>query len=193
MVLSSWSKVDFQQFVKDFGIEVVIENAPIILYSKKDKEHEASNSLIAFFFVTSGLLIYISLSLFLIEIYFSIIVFITVISLAISVDVVLILNYRQSNIFIRPTECWIEIYKNHEFFCFSYYVIFTGKSLSHTDRQAMSKVLNRIDSKIASAANTYLDNPTEWLQQFKTAKTSYSQMKSLESNVLFKFFKRMSN
>ena len=124
---SEWEKVDFQQFVKDFGIEVVINNAPIILYSKKDKEHEAYTSLIAFFFVASGLLIYISLSLFLFEIYFSIIVFITVISLAIGVDIVLILNYIKSNVFIRPKECWVEIYKNNDYYCFSYYIIFTGK------------------------------------------------------------------
>ncbi|MEE9574043.1 MAG: hypothetical protein V3W20_13395 [Candidatus Neomarinimicrobiota bacterium] len=124
---SEWEKVDFQQFVKDFGIEVVINNAPIILYSKKDKEHEAYTSLIAFFFVASGLLIYISLSLFLFEVYFSIIVFITVISLAIVVDIVLILNYIKSNVFIRPKECWVEIYKNNDYYCFSYYIIFTGK------------------------------------------------------------------
>ena len=125
---SEWEKIDFQQFVEHYGIDIVINNAPIILYSKKDKEHEAYNSLIAFFFVASGLLIYISLSLFLIEIYFSIIVFIAVISIAIGVGVVLILNYIKSNVYIRPIECWIEIYENHEFFCFSYYIVFTGKS-----------------------------------------------------------------
>ena len=42
-------------------------------------------------------------------------------------EVVLILNYIKSNVFIKPTECWIEIYRNHEFYCFSYYVVFTGK------------------------------------------------------------------
>ena len=127
MKSSKWEKVDFQQFVEDFGIDVIVNHAPNILYSKKDKEHEAYNSLIAFFFVASGLLIYISLSLFLFEVYFSIIVFITVISLAIVVDIVLILNYIKSNVFIRPIECWIEIYKNNDYYCFSYYIIFTGK------------------------------------------------------------------
>ena len=38
---SEWSKVDFQQFVNNFSIELIIKNAPKILYSKKDKENEA--------------------------------------------------------------------------------------------------------------------------------------------------------
>jgi len=59
---SEWNKVDFQHFIDEFGYELIVNNAPTILYSKKDKEHEAYNSLIAFFFITGGLLIYISLS-----------------------------------------------------------------------------------------------------------------------------------
>ena len=53
-----WSQVTFLQFINQFGKDIIIDNAPEILYSKKDKEHEASNSLIAFFFITGGLLIY---------------------------------------------------------------------------------------------------------------------------------------
>ena len=76
MSISEWKKVDFQQFVNDFGNSVVITNAPTILYSKKDKEHEAYNSLIAFFFITGALLIYIALSYFLATIFFSLVLFI---------------------------------------------------------------------------------------------------------------------
>ena len=60
---SEWNKVDFQTFIDNFSKNVIIDNAPIILYSKKDKEHEALNSLITFFFLTGGLFIFISLSI----------------------------------------------------------------------------------------------------------------------------------
>ena len=125
---SEWSKVDFQQFVNNFSIELIIKNAPKILYSKKDKENEAYDSLIAFFFVAGGLLIYISISLFLIEIYFSLIVFVAVIIIVSAVDLVLILDYIKSNVFINPIECWVEIYKNLDYYCFMYYPIFSGRS-----------------------------------------------------------------
>ncbi|UCC20817.1 MAG: hypothetical protein JSV62_05930 [Promethearchaeota archaeon] len=38
---SEWTKVDFQQFLDKYGKEIVLNNAPTIVYSKKDKEHEA--------------------------------------------------------------------------------------------------------------------------------------------------------
>ena len=60
--MPEWSKIDFQQFINEFGINFVLDKAPRILYSKKDKEKEDYGSLIAFFFVASGLLIYISSS-----------------------------------------------------------------------------------------------------------------------------------
>jgi len=72
---SEWTKVDFQQFLNKYGKEIIIKNAPTILYSKKDKEHEAYNSLIAFFFIAGFLLIYIALSYFLAFIFFNLIIF----------------------------------------------------------------------------------------------------------------------
>ena len=122
-----WKKVDFQQFISEYGIDPIIERAPKILYSKKDKEHKASNSLLAFFLVASGLIIYLYFSLFLIEIYFSIYLFIVVISTAVAGEVVLILNYIKSNVYIKPIECWFEIYNYLNFYCFSYYIVFSGK------------------------------------------------------------------
>jgi hypothetical protein len=124
---SEWGKVDFQQFINDFGIEIIVNHGPKILYSKKDKEHKAYNSLIAFFFVAIGLSIYITISLFLVEIYFSIFVFVTIISIAVATEVVLLLNYIKSNVPIKPFECWVEIYSYLDFYCFSYYIVYSGK------------------------------------------------------------------
>ncbi len=122
-----WSKVEFQEFINDFGTDIVINFAPNILYSKKDKEHEAYNSLIAFFFISGGLLIYISFSILMMEAWFSLFVFIIVIVIAGIADVVLILGYLKSNIYISPLECWVEIYKgDQDFYCFSYYPVFSG-------------------------------------------------------------------
>jgi len=129
---SEWSKIDFQQFANEYGKDVVVNHAPTILYSKKDKEHEAYTSLIMFFFLTGGLLIYIALSYFLYPFFFQLTLFIIIIVVIIVIDVFLIINYQRSNIYIRPLECWFEIYKGKqagefEHFCFTYYPIFSGK------------------------------------------------------------------
>lgn len=122
-----WKKVDFREFTNRFGIDFILNNAPKILYSKKDKEHEDFSFLIAFFFLGGGLLTYISLSLYLMEIYFSLTVFIIVIFATLAAETFLILNYVKSKVFIIPLECWIEIYQYLDFYCFTYYVIFSGK------------------------------------------------------------------
>jgi len=129
---SEWNKVDYDKFVKTFGNEIIVEYAPIILYSKKDKEHEAFTSLIAFFFITGGLLIYIAVSYFIAPIYFSLILFISLIVVGAISAVFLMINYLKSNVFIKPLECWFEVFKGKsdndtDFYCFSYYPIFTGK------------------------------------------------------------------
>jgi hypothetical protein len=122
-----WKKVDFQDFINKVGASPIIENAPIILYTRKDKEHAAFNTLIAFFIVAAILCVYISISLWLIEYYFNIIIFSIITSVLGFTDVFLMFNYVKSNIYIKPMECWIEIYKKSEFYCFSYYPIFSGK------------------------------------------------------------------
>ncbi|MHA2180277.1 MAG: hypothetical protein ACXAAH_02505 [Promethearchaeota archaeon] len=129
---SEWNKVEYDQFLKDFGNDIIVKYAPPILYSKKDKEHEAFNSLIAFFFIAGGLLIYIAVTYFLAPIYFSLILFIILVSIGVISAVLLIVNYLKSNIFVKPLECWFEGFKgkstdNIYFYCFSYYPIFTGK------------------------------------------------------------------
>ncbi len=124
---SEWSKVKFQKFINEYGKDLVIENAPVILYSKKDKEHEAYNSLIAFFFTAGFILIYIAVSYFLASLFFNLILFIAIILVCVIVDVLLIINVIKSNVYIKPLECWVEIHQSSDFFCFTYYPIFTGK------------------------------------------------------------------
>lgn len=138
--MAEWSKVDFHQFINEFGIDFILNKAPRILYSKKDKEKEDYNSLIAFFFVASGLLIYISLSLFTRIFYFSIVAFTIVIVAAIAVDSMLIFYYIKSNVYIKPTECWFEVYKNNDYYCFSFYPIFSGKSRPNKARDLIFKL-----------------------------------------------------
>jgi hypothetical protein len=129
---SEWNKVDFQQFLNEYSKDLVIKNAPTLLYSKKDKEHEAYNSLIAFFFIAGFLLIYIALSYFLASIFFNLILFVIIIVIGVIADVFLIINIIKSNVSIKPLECWVEVYngrseQNSEFYCFTYYPIFSGK------------------------------------------------------------------
>ncbi len=55
-----WKKVDFQDFIDEFSKIIIVNNSPNLLYSKKDKEHEALNSLISLFFLTGSLFIFVS-------------------------------------------------------------------------------------------------------------------------------------
>ena len=130
---SDWSKISFKQFLNEYDIDLLINTAPTLLYSKKDKEPEAYNSLIAFFFLTGGLLIYISITYFLASIYFNLLLFTIIIIIDTIVSILLLVNYIKSNVYIKPLECWLEIFKGRkendtEFYCFKYYVIFSGKS-----------------------------------------------------------------
>lgn len=152
---SEWSKVDFQKFVNEYGKDIIVENAPTILYSKKDKEHEAYNSLIAFFFIAGFLLIYIALSYILAFIFFNLILFIAIIIVCAIADVFLIINVIKSNVFIKPLECWVEVYQgkskvNSEFYCFTYYPIFTGSCHPNVALNVILKLYQEqvIESKI---------------------------------------------
>ncbi len=130
MTDSDWERFNFQTFVNEFGINIVIRSAPRILYPKKDKEHEATNSLIAFLFAAAITCGYIAAALFLAPTWFSINLFITVIIIGAISCIVLLLNYTKSSVFIRPLECWVEIFKSRKdptIYCFLYYPIFSGK------------------------------------------------------------------
>ncbi|MFW9879254.1 MAG: hypothetical protein ACFFG0_39755 [Candidatus Thorarchaeota archaeon] len=142
---SDWSKIDFQQFINEYGDKVLVDKAPVILYSKKDKEHEAYNSLVAFFFIAGGILIYIALSYFLAPIYLNLPLFIIVIMISSVIDVLLIINYLKTNVYIKPLECWLEIYRgrsenNYAFYCFTYYPIFSGKCHPNVARNVIYKL-----------------------------------------------------
>ncbi len=123
----SWNKVEFQEFINEYNKDIVIQKAPKILYSKKDKEHEALNSLIAFFIVTGGLCIYIAGSIMLAPVWFTLVGFIIIIAAGTIIDIFLIFNYLKSSVFIRPIECWVEIFRYKDDFCFVFYPIFSGK------------------------------------------------------------------
>jgi len=143
---SEWKKVDFQTFIDKFSKKVIIDNAPIILYSKKDKEHEALNSLIAFFFLTGGLFIFISLSIFFNIVRFFAILFIAIIVIAAVVDSLLIFYYLRSQVPIRPLENWVEVYEgtargDNVFYCFSYYPVFSGKCHPNKAKNMLYKLL----------------------------------------------------
>jgi hypothetical protein len=142
---SDWSKIDFQQFIDEYGNEILVEKAPVILYSKKDKEHEAYNSLIAFFFIAGGVLIYIAVSYFLATIYFNILFFILIIVIATVIDILLIINYLKTNVYIKPLECWLEIFRgksenSNVFYCFTYYPIFSGKCHPNVAKNVIYKL-----------------------------------------------------
>ena len=143
---SEWNKVDFQTFIDKFSKKVIIDNAPIILYSKKDKEHEALNSLIAFFFLTGGLCIFIALTiLFDIVQFFGIFYVIIIVSIALA-DAFLLYFFQSSHVLIKPLENWVEIYKgsvqgDNMFYCFSFYPVFSGKCHPNKAKNVLYKLL----------------------------------------------------
>ncbi len=129
---ADWIKLDFKNFISQKGIEPVVQSAPKILYSKKDKEHEAFNSLIISIFLASFLFIYLAITIALSSIWFSWPILIVVLIVVIVAEIILLLNYQKSNIYIRPIECWVDIYKNKteksfDYYCFVYYPVFSGK------------------------------------------------------------------
>ena len=145
MPSQEWNKIDFSEFVKEFNVDILIENAPTIIYSKKDKEHGAKFSLIASFILAGALSFYIILSLVYLSVFFSLIAFITIISIVALAELLFILNYTRSNVIIKPIECWVEIFKcialnNVFFYCFVYYPIFSGKCHPHKAKDIIYKL-----------------------------------------------------
>ncbi|MFX0030685.1 MAG: hypothetical protein ACFE8B_15840 [Candidatus Hermodarchaeota archaeon] len=167
---SDWRKINFQQFLNIYNNDLLITNAPTLLYSKKDKEPEAYNSLIAFFFITGGLLIYISITYFLASIYFNLILFIIIGSIATIGSILLLINYIKTNVYIKPLECWLEIYRGKtedesDYYCFMYYVVFSGRSHPNKAKNVIYKLYQEqvLKSKIdISPIEVYVKlNPNE--------------------------------
>ena len=75
MANSEWIKLDFQTFIDNYNKNIAVDTAPTFLYSKKDKEHEAYKSLIAFFFVLGFLFIFIALNIIFISVIYNPIMF----------------------------------------------------------------------------------------------------------------------
>ncbi len=63
---------------------------------------------------------------------------------------------------------------------------FSKKTLKYTDSQALNKVINTIDSEIAEAGKVHIPSYDTWAKSWTNAKSEYSKMKDLESNVLFR-------
>jgi len=142
---SDWKKVDFQDFINEFSKKIIVDSSPRLLYSKKDKEHEALNSLIVFFFLTGGLFIFVSLSIIFRVAEVFLVLFITVIIIAAIVDIVLIFIYLRSHVLIKPLENWVEVYKGEThgtnvFYCFIYYPVFSGKCHPNKAKNVLYKL-----------------------------------------------------
>jgi hypothetical protein len=143
---SDWNKVDFQTFINDFSKDIIVDNAPTILYSKKDKEHEALNLLITFFFLTGGLFIFISLSVFFKIVEFFTVLFVIIIVVVALVDSVLLFYYSRSQVQIKLLENWVEVYKGpiqgeNAFYCFTFYPVFSGKCHPNKAKNVLYKLL----------------------------------------------------
>lgn len=172
---SEWHKIDFQDFINKFNKNIVIDKAPTILYSRKDKEPEAYNSLIAFFFIAGFLLIYVSLSIIFIEVFFSLILFLVVIVIAVLSDLILLIIYIRSNVRIKPIECWIEIYEStiggtETYYCFSYYPVFSGKCHPNKAKNVVYKLYQEylLKSKIdIKQIEVYLKKDQEHSNELK--------------------------
>ena len=146
MSISEWNKVDFQDFIDRFSKKIIVDNAPALLYSRNDKEHEALNSYITSFFLTGGLFIFVSLSIIFRVVQLYIVLFITIIIIAAVVDSLLIYYYLRSQVHIRPLENWVEVYEgttqgDNVFYCFSYYPVFSGKCHPNKAKNMLYKLL----------------------------------------------------
>ncbi|MBY9006890.1 MAG: hypothetical protein KGD63_09035 [Candidatus Lokiarchaeota archaeon] len=131
---SNWNKVEFQDFINDFGIEIIIKNAPVILFSKQDKEKEAKYSLYIFLVLFGSLVIFLAVSIGMSLYFYSDILGLSlVILIALSISsIFFLINYSLSNFYIKPIECWVEIFRtiypnNQNYYCFIYYPVFSGK------------------------------------------------------------------
>lgn len=69
-------------------------------------------------------------------------------------------------------------------------VKFNSGNLSRVHTEKLDLIKDSIDKEITNAAETYIPNSKEWLNSWANAKSSYSEMKSLQKNVLFKALTR---
>lgn len=65
-------------------------------------------------------------------------------------------------------------------------VKYNSGNLSRAHKEKLDVIKNSIDKEITTAAETYIPSSKEWLDSWSKAKSSYSEMKELQKNVLFK-------
>ena len=85
-------------------------------------------------------------------------------------DILLLLNYIRSRVYIKPIECWIETYNYLDFYCLSYYPIFSGKSLPNKAKDIIYKLYREevFNSKInITQIEVYLEIPQGDIQKHK--------------------------
>ena len=131
--MREWIQIEFQDFINQYDQNLIINYAPIIMHSKRDKEPEAFKSLISFLFILGFLFIYIAFSMIFIDIYFNPYLFYLILGITATASSILLYNYIKSNVNIKLKECWFEIYEYNspedgQYFCILYYPVFTGKS-----------------------------------------------------------------
>ena len=59
-------------------------------------------------------------------------------------------------------------------------------NISRSNASKLDAIKSSIDEEIKLAADTYIPNSKAWLDSWSNAKKSYSEMKQVEKNVLFK-------
>lgn len=65
-------------------------------------------------------------------------------------------------------------------------VKFSTSNISRSNASKLDAIKSSIDEEITLAADTYIPNSKAWLDSWSNAKKSYSEMKQVEKNVLFK-------
>jgi hypothetical protein len=137
-----WKRVSFQDFIDKYDKSIILESAPLIMHSKKDKEHEAFKSLVAFLFIAGFGLIYTAISIFVSPVYFSPFIFYTIICITIAFAALFLYNFIKSDVNIRLIECWFEIHETtpNQYYCFTFYPIFTGKCLPNKAKNMIYKL-----------------------------------------------------
>ncbi|MHA1804697.1 MAG: hypothetical protein ACTSU4_09195 [Promethearchaeota archaeon] len=157
MIKKAWVKYDIEDFLKRHDVNFVVENAPQIKYSMREKEHVAYSSLWGALILISLLIIFIIawFSFFFQDILF-LYAFIFVGALSGILIPTFLRNYFKSNISIIPLQCWLEIHEaklndEESYTCLSYYPIFSGKRHPNRAKDILLKLYrdeiygNRID------------------------------------------------
>ena len=117
-------------------------------------------------------------------------------------DIILILNYLKSSVFIKPLECWVEIFQNGDEFCFVYYPVFSGKCHPNKAKNVIYKCYQEeiLKSKIdISQIELYLKNedgefdPTGFFFQYGEGKAFTEEKIDRNSWKYFPFKKSLND